>query len=516
MKRFRSRPAAPCVAAALIALAFSFASTADVAVQPAELTCANVDIHRIGHSRLDAIKQRVGVEFWVEADDQLLVCGSPARLDQAVAGERVRLRFTGVERSRLAVLRRAHDSDLGVEGIRTLARGGRYALVEVLPGADLAAPWHAVHDPKSGPGPQPVGAALLPFRENAVLARQVANDPPRASLGADPGVQAIVDQIDPQRWLDTVTTLAAFETRPGTPDAEANRNTGGFDVGDPAYPGGIVAARDWIAQQLGDLGLAVSTPSFTVDRGFPFPQPWWTVTAYNVLGRLEGTERPDEWYIVGAHYDARNSNNNDWLDDPAPGAEDNGSGCAGVIELARIFAANPPETTMLFMCYSGEEQGLHGSEAHADSLVAGGEASKVQGMFNLDMIGFTGDGELDCEVETTAIGQPLMDDLVTAAGTYTSLVMVTSLSPCCSDHMPYLDSGMPAVLSIENDWNQYGGYHQSTDVVTNLSTDMGAEILRMNAAVLAQRTGAAPAGDDIFADGFESGDVTAWSAAVGG
>ena len=78
---------------------------------------------------------------------------------------------------------------------------------------------------------------------------------------------------------------------------------------------------------------------------------------------MQGRIRPDDRFVVGAHYDSISGNPFD-----APGAEDNASGCAGVLEIARIFAANPPEATIHFVCYAGEEQGLHGSTAHVADL----------------------------------------------------------------------------------------------------------------------------------------------------
>jgi Zn-dependent M28 family amino/carboxypeptidase len=117
--------------------------------------------------------------------------------------------------------------------------------------------------------------------------------------------------------------------------------------------------------------------------------------AYNVIATLTGTTRPDDWYIVGGHYDSIS-------EAPltaAPGAEDNASGCAGVLELARVLTAAPPEGTVLFICYAGEEQGLLGSEDHVADLLASGNASKVQAMLDLDMIAYTADGDLDCLLE---------------------------------------------------------------------------------------------------------------------
>jgi Zn-dependent M28 family amino/carboxypeptidase len=157
----------------------------------------------------------------------------------------------------------------------------------------------------------------------------------------------------------------------------------------------------------------------------------------------------------------------------------------------------------MFLCYAGEEQGLFGGVAHAQSLVASGDASRVQFMVNMDMIGYSADADLDVLIESTSLGQPSFARFGALAASYVpSLRLVTSLSPCCSDHMPYLNVGIPAVLTIENDWNVYAHYHRSTDVPANISNAlaMGGGILQMNSAFLAET---ALASDRVFADGQE-------------
>jgi len=195
----------------------------------------------------------------------------------------------------------------------------------------------------------------------------------------------------------------------------------------------------------------------------------------------------------------------------APGAEDNASGCAGVLELARVLSANPPEGTVLFICYSGEEQGLLGSEDHVADLVASGDADKVQAMLDMDMIAYTGDSDLDCLLESEDFAQFLINLLADAADQYTTLRIETSLWAWGSDHVPYLDHGIPALLAIENDWSEYPYYHTTNDLPYHLSVTMGEEILKMNVAAMAVLAGSRTS--HVFEDGFESGDLSRWSAA---
>ena len=205
----------------------------------------------------------------------------------------------------------------------------------------------------------------------------------------------------------------------------------------------------------------------------------------NVIATLPGRSRPDDWFVVGGHYDSTSN-------DPfvaAPGAEDNASGCVGVLEMARIFAANPPEATILFICYAGEEQGLLGSSLHAAELFRNDDARKVGGVLNLDMIGFTADADLDCLLQARTEDQFMIDALVEAAARHTQLRIVTSNELRGSDHVPYAVSDIPAILSIENDAGEYLHYHQVTDTPDKLTPEMAVEILRMNVGALARLTG---------------------------
>ena len=175
--------------------------------------------------------------------------------------------------------------------------------------------------------------------------------------------------------------------------------------------------------------------------------------------------------------------------------------------MARIFTAHPPPATILFICYSGEEQGLHGSTDHASELVDLGLDDQVRAVLIMDMVGFTTDADLDCLLETSSANAALADAFA-AAAELTELRIVISFNPFGSDHVPYLDRGMPALLAIENDWNQYPCYHRTCDLPANLTLAMGREILEMNVVAMSQLTGF---GMPIFADGFETGDTSAWA-----
>lgn len=441
-------------------------------------TLAVVDIRDAGFERVESFKAAPGVSWWVELDDQLLVATDQEGLAGLRSTASVReVPASSAPEARLYLLRTAHQPGQDLAGLDMLVSAGGWMVVRSAASAS-ALRQHLAEDAEHAGCARHTG--LFPLRRNQVIARAAANGPPRQGTTFDPAIQSLVDAVDGDRWFADVVALAGF-----------NRWTHGTEIHD---------ARQYLEDAFDALpGLAVSTPSFNVGA----------TTAFNVVATLTGTARPDEWYIVGAHYDAISENSSV----AAPGAEDNASGCAGVLEMARILSRNPPEATIHFICYSGEEQGLHGSVAHASGLVSSGDDDKVEDVLIMDMIGYTTDADLDSLLEGNAASLSFIDLLADAGNAYTDLRIVTSLNPFGSDHVPYLNRGMRSVLTIQNDWNQYPGYHRMSDLPANLSIPMGRETLEMNVAALAHLAGAG-ARETIFSDGFENGDTAGWTLTV--
>lgn len=453
------------VALCVLLTPFSFSVSAGNR-KPSEPALAVVTIDKIGFDRWNALTTNPSVSWWVEVDTHMLVAGERSALSTLLTG-RYSFRFLdGAGSSQgLYFTNRIPAHEIEAVGAAILVSDGGISVIRATPTQVASLDDLHAGDEEDGCRGH---ATVRPFQPNMQLSHQAVNSRATEATQFNAAIQGMVDQVDGQRWYANNQTLSAF-----------NRWSRGPTIAN---------ARDWLVAQFSAMpGLTVTTQAFTVPASGPNP----AVTAYNVIATLPGTTRPNDWYIVGAHYDSISNDNGHAT---APGAEDNGSGTTGVLELARIFTAHPPDATMMFICYAGEEQGLYGSKAHAQSIVNAGDTAKVKGMFNIDMIGYTGDAELDCRLETRAIGQGLMDACVAAAAQYTSLVIVTSLSPCCSDHAPYLDRSMPAILAIENDYGTYSGYHQSSDLSSNLTINMAVQILKMYVATIAQMAGTTPAG----------------------
>jgi len=187
-------------------------------------------------------------------------------------------------------------------------------------------------------------------------------------------LRALLDEVDRRRVEATVRRLVAFGTRHTLSSQD-----------DPVR--GIGAARDWIFEQLNGYAAAsggrmtVTKQSYTQEAGPRIPVP--TVIT-NVVATLRGTTSPERVYVISGHYDSRVTDVLDGTSD-SPGANDDASGVAVVMELARLFATRPTAATLVFTAVAGEEQGLFGSAFQAREYKAAG--TDVQGMFSNDIVG---------------------------------------------------------------------------------------------------------------------------------
>ncbi|MCW8376937.1 M20/M25/M40 family metallo-hydrolase [Streptomyces justiciae] len=198
--------------------------------------------------------------------------------------------------------------------------------------------------------------------------------PPATAQPPSRELRALLREIDPARIEATVRKLVSFGTR-HTLSAQD----------DPAR--GIGAARDWLLAELrsyaaGSGGrMTAELQSYVQEPGPRIPTP---TRITNVIATLRGSVTPDRIYVVSGHYDSRVTDVMDATSD-APGADDDASGVAVVLELARVMAKRRPAATIVFAAVAGEEQGLFGSAYMAQQFKAAG--ADVQGMFTNDIVG---------------------------------------------------------------------------------------------------------------------------------
>lgn len=438
-------------------------------------------LDRSSAAEVEALKQQPGVSWWLELGDRLLVVaeGDGAAFRQVLAGERVVAELGRLATSDLVLhARGCGDTADPVPQGWVVWRGASHDL--------LRRPKSFAPAPALAGGDGPLGPAWLPVAANTTLARMHRLDRPQG-VAPDPGIVPIVERVDAVRWLQTVSTLTGWDRSSWSPQ--------------------LPLARAWIAGEFAALGLAISEPTFN------FPPGGTPAPIANVVGFWQGTQTPDEWIVVGGHYDSRNANNSPSGAAVTPGADDNASGCSGVIEAARAIVPFRPRRSVLFMCYAGEEQGLHGSYGHVDALAVAGDLGRVQAMLNMDMIGWSPDANLGVNVATqSSAGTPganmaLVNIVADAALAYApaldpSLVL-RQTNTCCSDHWPYLVAGRPAVMSIHRGTTSYPQYHKVGDTPTALgpfAQAIGGSIVRMNVGALARLAGAS---DRIFDDGWD-------------
>jgi hypothetical protein len=202
---------------------------------------------------------------------------------------------------------------------------------------------------------------------------------PNTPQAPDAELRAILAAVDEDNVRAIVEKLVSFGTRHTLSSQD-----------DPKR--GIGAARDWIYQELKRYAarsqgrMTVEKQSFVAEPGPRVPEP---TNVTNVIATLHGSEDSTRTYVVSGHYDSRVTDVMDAEAD-APGADDDASGVAVAMELARVMATHKPEATIVFAAVAGEEQGLYGSTHMAETFKQAG--TDIQGMFTDDIVGSsTGD-----------------------------------------------------------------------------------------------------------------------------
>jgi hypothetical protein len=356
-------------------------------------------------------------------------------------------------------------------------------------------------------------AAIVPA---AIAGTQARRTRSRSTTPAvSPEIRKVVAEISAQRIESNIKSLVGFYTRSTLSETESDTR-------------GIGAARRWIKSEFDrysqDSGgrLKVEMDQFTQPPGRRNPKP---VEVVNVVATLPGvqSESRDRIYVVSGHYDSRVSNVMDTTSF-APGADDDASGAAAVMEMARVMSKHQFNATLVFLTVAGEEQGLFGSTHWAQ--MARDKHLDIQGMITNDIIGSSRaeDGHVDNRhVRLFAQGLPptaqLSDELRTlirtggendtptrefarkikevgdqyVRGMEVTLVYRLDRFLRGGDHSPFVDRGFPAVRMTEpNEIYQ----HQHQDVRQVDGVQYGdlpefddyayiAQVARVNAAALA-------------------------------
>jgi hypothetical protein len=189
-------------------------------------------------------------------------------------------------------------------------------------------------------------------------------------------IQKMLREISAKRLEADVRKLVSFGTR--------NTNS---EQDNPVR--GIGAARDWIFSEFQKISAECAN-CLTVEKQTYLQPPTpngripVAVNITNVFATLRGTTDPDRVYVVSGHYDSMCSNAADGKCD-APGANDDASGTAAVIEMARVMSKRKFDATIIFMAVAGEEQGLLGAAHFAEQALQ--KKMNIEAMFTNDIIG---------------------------------------------------------------------------------------------------------------------------------
>lgn len=245
------------------------------------------------------------------------------------------------------------------------------------------------------------------------------------------------------------------------------------------------SAAAYIARRFAQLGLEP-----LVDGGFQQRFTAASVAAVhagmgsalptqNVVARLRGSHRnlAEEFVVVGAHFDHLGRSSFGALDPSAEneirnGADDNASGTAAVLELARLLARNPPRRTVIFVTFSGEELGLIGSQYFVQHSPV--PLSRVAAMINFDMVGRLRDDKVIVYGVATATELRGIVDSANIEPRLTIRAVGDGFGP--SDHSSFYGQGIP-VLHLFTDLHE--DYHRAGDDASKVNVAGEARVIEL-------------------------------------
>ncbi len=289
----------------------------------------------------------------------------------------------------------------------------------------------------------------------------LAGEPAGAGAAGEPAspVGQILARISAERIERDVRKLVSFHTRHTLSATD-----------DPKQ--GIGAARTWLKAEFDRTSAATGGRlQVEFDRFLQRPVPpriLREVEVVNVVATLPGqqAESVDRVYVVSAHYDSRAGSPND-IETPAPGANDDGSGTAAVLELARVLSDQKLDATVVFLLVAAEEQGLQGSRHWAD--MARAQKRSIAGMITNDIIGSPvgDDGRVRRhQLRLFAEGVPplktLPDEVLTQLRTggendFPPRQLARAIRAAASRHVPHME----VVMIYRRDRFLRGGDHSS-------------------------------------------------------
>ncbi len=244
----------------------------------------------------------------------------------------------------------------------------------------------------------------------------------------------------------------------------------------------ISLAELYAIERFTDLGLPATCCSYTLE----------STTRCNIVAEQPGVLAPDRIVIMGAHLDAITTSEPERFYH-APGADDNASGTAAVLAAAGALSGYDLPFTVRYVLFTGEEQGLYGSQAYAEKIALAGEDTLA--MLNLDMIGYnTGTRKIDVHIRAGTEGE--RDRTIADVFSRTLTTYNVGLTPAIiagseglSDHISFWEQGYPAVLVIEDGEDFNPNWHTTSDLLSALDVDYMTKAAQAAVATVMQLAG---------------------------
>jgi hypothetical protein len=294
----------------------------------------------------------------------------------------------------------------------------------------------------------------------------------------DPNVNQIINSVSLDRLSQTVKELSGAQSTliNGTLTTISSRY---------AYEPGNISAADYIEQKLISYGYSISNQISGTTR--------------NIYAQLPGIIEPGEKYIICAHYDSYISGSNKTV---SPGADDNASGTAAVLEAARILKSYYPKNTIVFVLFDEEELGLYGSKLYANLL-----AANTLGVINLDMLGYDSDNDytIDLHVRNVSNSLALAAALNDINRVYSIGVNLHTVNPGTtdSDQASFWNKSYGAIGLIEADQDFSTYYHKTTDQFSKMNTEYFLRNAKLGIATIAYLALPTNDGSSYVAGGIE-------------